>query len=139
MLPLVLLLLAQAPDAALETIARGTFSQVAEAKEVFVRTPAEWNALWTSHAPSQTAPTVDLSAHAVAAVFLGARSTGGFSVEIVRVRDEAGTLVIEYVERQPGPDALVTQALTTPFHIVKVPQYEGTVRFDERTAAPTVR
>jgi hypothetical protein len=110
MLPLILLLLAQVPNATLDTTARGTFSEVSDPKQLFVRSPAEWSVLWKSHAPAQAAPAIDFPTHAVAAVFLGTRPTGGFTVEIVRTRDEAGTLVVEYVERQPDPRALVTQA-----------------------------
>ena len=75
---------------------------------------------------------MDFSKHAVAAVFLGTRMTGGFSVEIVGTRRDGDTLAIEYAERRPDSDAIVAQVLTSPFHIVTVPRHQGPVRFQKR-------
>jgi hypothetical protein len=44
-------------------------------------------------------------------------------------------LIVEYAERRPPADAIVTQALTTPFHIVRLPTHDGPVRF-RRVSAP---
>lgn len=136
MVVLLLVLLAQAPDPALVTIARGEFSGVSDAKETLVRTAAEWGALWKAHSASQAAaPAVDFSQEAVAAVFLGSRPTGGFRVEITGARREVDTLVIEYVERRPDPADIVTQVVTSPYHIVKIPRHNGTVRFQRQSGA----
>jgi hypothetical protein len=75
----------------------------------------------------------------VAAVFLGARPTGGYGVEITGTRRDGDTLVVEFVERRPGPDAIVTQALTAPYHIVTLPRHEGAVVFRSAPAAPALR
>jgi hypothetical protein len=120
--------MAQIP-AAMATIAGGASSGIEDPRELIVRSSAEWNAVWKSHAGPQTAPAVDFSTHLVAAVFLGSRPTGGFGVEIVRTRRENEALVIEYVERRPAADTLVTQVLTSPFHIVKLPRFNGPIRF----------
>jgi PrcB C-terminal len=74
----------------------------------------------------------------VVAVFLGIRPTGGYGVEITAARREGGTLVVEYVERRPRPDALLTQALTAPFHIVALPRHDGAVTF-RHVAPPLIR
>jgi hypothetical protein len=60
--------------------------------------------------------------NAVLAVFLGTRSTGGYSVEIARA--ESGE--IRVAEKRPPKDAMVTQVITSPFKLVAVP-------IDERT------
>lgn len=122
------LLMAQGP-AAVPTVAQGPSSGVEEPKQVVVRSPAEWDSLWKSHAGPQTAPAVDFSTNMVAAVFLGTRPTGGHRVEIVGTRREKDLLIIEYIERAPGADAIVTQVLTSPFHIVKLPRFNGPIRF----------
>ena len=42
---------------------------------------------------------------------------------------EAAALVIEYRERVPAASDIVTQALTSAFHIVKLPRFDGSIRF----------
>ena len=126
---MVPLAFAQGP-AAVVTIGRGSLSGVADRREVVVRSPAEWNTLWQSHAGADAKPpAVDFGQDMVVAVFLGTKPTGGFAVEIVRTHLEADVLVVEYTERRPGPDASVTQALTAPFHIVRMKRHAGAVRF----------
>ena len=124
-----LALLALAAGPAVTTVARGSMSAITEPREVVVRSSAEWNALWKEHGSTQPLPAVDFSKELVAAVFLGSRPTGGFSVEVVGARVEGDALVFEYVEQRPGRDSIVTQVLTSPFHIVKLPAHKGSVRF----------
>lgn len=100
-----------------------------------VRSPAEWDTLWKSHAGPQAVPVVDFSTNMVAAVFLGERPTGGYRVAIVGVRRENDALVLDYVERAPGAADIVTQVLTSPFHIVKLPRFSGPIRFRKVAAS----
>lgn len=129
MILLVLVALLQAAAPSLKTIDRGQNSRVESPRQATVRSPAEWSALWRTHAPNRPAPDVDFSTMMVAAVFLGSRPTGGFSVEIVRTRVDGQSLVIEYVEKRPAPDAITAQVLSAPYHIVAVAAHAGTVSF----------
>lgn len=115
-------------------VARGQFSEITESREAFVRDPAGWEALWGMHAPGQPIPTVEFSNRSVAAVFLGSRPTGGFSIEITGAHREGATLVVEYTERAPMPGAIVTQVITAPFHIATLPRHDGAVRFEKRAS-----
>ena len=132
---ILLLALVQVTALMFATISRGQNSGIADAREVTVATAAEWNALWTLHRGG-AAPTVDFTKHLVAGVFLGTRPTGGYSVEIVAARRDATGIVIEYYERTPAPDVLVTQALTSPFHLVTLERVES-VRF-RRVSPPAL-
>jgi hypothetical protein len=130
MLPAILVVaIVQSASLAVTTVAQGANSGVSDARAVAVASRADWDALWKSHAGLQTAPPVNFSQELVAAVFLGTRPTGGFSVEILRARREGAALVIEYAERVPAASDLVTQVLTSPFHIVKLPRFDGPIHF----------
>jgi hypothetical protein len=61
-------------------------------------------------------PTADFSKHAVVAAFAGTRRTGGYSVKI---GSDGARTSIRLI--QPPADAMVTQALTTPFTVALVP------------------
>ena len=126
-------MVALAADPAVTTIARGPMSAVSESKQTVARSAAEWNTLWKAHAATQPVPDVDFTANMVAAIFLGCQPTGGFSVEMTGTRRDGDALVIEYVERRPGRRDIVSQVLTSPFHIVKLPRHDGPVRFEKQT------
>jgi hypothetical protein len=127
--------LAQGGDVTLVTVARGAQSGIDGAREAVVQSAAEWETLWKSHAPAQPVPPIDFQRDTVAAVFLGMRPTGGFMVDIRRARPDGDALVVEWAEHQPPADALVTQALTAPFQIVRFPTPKGPVRLRRIAAA----
>lgn len=131
MLACMCAVLLQAMAPAITTLDRGMTSDVAVSRQAVAKTPAEWNALWRAHAPSRSLPAVDFAKTMVVAAFLGTKTTGGYSVDIVRTREERGALVVEYVEHRPAPDMMVAQVLTAPFHIVTLPAYAGDVRFEK--------
>ncbi len=131
---------------AFTTVHRGSDSQVEDAKNVTARTAAEWRALWKEHSFSLPLPKVDFTKEMVVGVFLGMRPTGGHSVTITAielvsvVRSAPGAvkhdeLVVTYRVEAPAPNAMVTQALTSPVHLVRLPQHTGTVRFERVTQA----
>ena len=132
MLLLLLGMLAQnAPASSIRTIERGTMSFVDAPRQITARTSAEWAAAWRAHAGDRQAPAVDFSKEMVVGVFLGTRRTSGYSVEIVRTREEGGALVVQYVETQPSPRAVTAQVITMPYHFAALPQRAGEVRFEK--------
>jgi hypothetical protein len=118
------------------TIVRTDMSAVESSREAVVRNAAEWAELWKLHEPVRPAPPVDFEARTVVGVFLGSRPTGGYGIEITEARLEGGELVVEYAERRPGADSMVAQVLTSPAHIVSVPEHAGPVRFVRRAGKP---
>jgi hypothetical protein len=106
------------------TVAKGFASGVLEPLQVAIRTREEWVALWARHTRAQvqpsSAPPVDFSREMVVGIFLGERATGGYEVEITKAeRGETG-LRIHYRSKSPDPGAMVTQARTQPYHVIKL-------------------
>ena len=120
-------MVAQTPS--FTNVAKGDASGQQLAKQVTVRTAAEWKALWKDHAPTEKMPAVDFAKDMVVGIFLGTKPSAGHEVEIVGVRPEGNDLVVEYVQKQPAPGTMAAQILTEPFHLVAVPKHAGTVRF----------
>ncbi len=120
---------AQAPQPPFTSIAKGDMSGQQTAKQVTVRTPAEWKALWKDHAPTEKMPNVDFAKNMVVGIFLGSKPSAGHEVEIVGVRTQDKDLIVEYVQKQPGRGTMAAQILTEPYHLVSVPTHAGTVRF----------
>ena len=111
------------------SVAKGDMSGQREAKQVIVRTPAEWAMLWKDHSPKDKLPAVDFTTNMVVGIFLGTKPSAGHGVEIVGVRTQDKDLIVEYVQKQPGRGVMAAQILIEPYHLVSVPKHPGTVRF----------
>ena len=61
----------------------------------------------------------------VAGVFLGSRPTGGYALEVTAVERDGTDLVVVYREGRPDPREMVTQMITSPFHLVRVDRQES--------------
>ena len=111
------------------TIDRGQQSNIDDAREVTARTATEWTALWKQHAGDRPRPAVDFSTSTVMGVFLGSRPTGGYDVEITGIEKEGSDLIVTWREQRPAKDAMLSQVLTMPFHLVSIPRHTGAVKF----------
>jgi hypothetical protein len=69
----------------------------------------------------------------VVLVYVGSKSSGGYSVDITGVQDSGSSIVISYKENKPGPDDVVFLAFTEPYHIIKTDKSSKTVVFYKRT------
>lgn len=109
---------------------RGEFAQVQGQKFVAARNETEWTALW--QLVGEPAPGPLPERLMALGVFLGARSSGGHSVDITRIGVERSLgqrdmLVVEYREIKPA--GVATAALTSPYTIVLVDRTEAPVRY----------
>lgn len=118
-----------AAQMAFTSVARGHMSDEDLARQVTVRTAAEWKTLWQGHAPTEKMPAVDFDTQMVVGLFLGSKPSDGYDVEIVGVRTEGTALVVEYAQKQPGRGTMAAQMLTAPYHFVAVAKHPGPVRF----------
>jgi PrcB C-terminal len=115
----------------MRSIDQGPESRIDMSKQVSARTADEWDALWKEHGGGRARPAVDFSKEVIAAVFLGSRPSAGYSVQIVRARQEGASLIVSYTETRPAPGALAAQVLTSPYHIVAIPKGSTTdVKFE---------
>ena len=93
---------------------------------------------WVEYAGSPAPADVDFSREWVAFYGLGVRNTGGYSAEILSVTNIASAelLVLETKSQSPGPDCIVTQAITYPFAAIKfeIPEVVPTWATSEHSA-----
>ena len=125
------LMLLEAPNT--RTIAKGDQSNIDDAKQVLVRTDAEWTKLWQQHALSQPRPVVDFSRELVVGVFMGSRPNAGFSTAIVSATAApGGALIVRYTETLPAAGSVSAQILTFPYHLAAIPKSAVTdVKFEK--------
>ena len=103
------------------SVIKGYRSGVREPLQVLIRNQADWSELWRKHATdfNATPPVVLFDQEIVAAIFLGAKPTGGYDVTIVRIEQKGEEVTVYYQETVPPPGSIATQAFVQPFHIVR--------------------
>jgi PrcB C-terminal len=113
------------------TVDKGGQSNIDEAKQVVVRTDAEWTKLWQQHSPDRPRPAVDFAKDMIVGVFMGSRSTAGYNISIVSTFAKDGNVLVRYQESAPRPGTMAAQVLTFPYHLVAIPKASGEVRFEK--------
>ena len=111
------------------TLDRGQYSGVEQPREMVMHSPSELSAVWKANPDNRALRAVDFTKSTVIGVFLGSRSTGGYTAEITQIDREGDHLVVSWREMKPSPDVMVTQAFTAPYHLVTIDKFDGPIQF----------
>jgi protease stability complex PrcB-like protein len=107
-----------------------------------VRDAAAWQTIWNHiylrQSPVPPLPSVDFSRDMIVVVALGARPTGGYGILIDGASESANDAVEVIVDSSsPASSCVLTEALTQPVDIARVPLRDGAVTFVERSHETT--
>lgn len=114
-------------------IDEGTHAALDERKNFRIMDGEQLAAVW-AHAYGDNAPPmprIDFTRHEVLAVFDGERPTGGYAVLVSKVIDEPDARTVVITRLEPGEGCVTTQALTTPFQLVRVPRSDKEIEREE--------
>ncbi|MDZ7839118.1 MAG: protease complex subunit PrcB family protein [Actinomycetota bacterium] len=111
-----------------ETLARG-YNSSAEDKDYYVVADQQTFGQISEKIDQQQIDNVDFGREMVIAVFQGRQSTGGYEIEVEKVVRTAENLKVYINETVPDPSDMVTQALTCPYHLIKLPKVDLQVEF----------
>jgi len=93
---------------------------------LLVRDAAElrsiWNFAYGNVLNPPPVPIVDFARETMVAIFVGQKPTGGYGLAIRGVTFEGGDLFVALDLQEPRPGAMVTQALTSPWLIARIPR-----------------
>lgn len=132
---------------AFETMAKGGWSEHSEEKNYAITNGNDWQDLWDRMhlspmvgLPNQpekppALPEADFAREIVIASFQGLKSTGGHSIEIAKITEMQNSVEVLVRKVSPGPNCIVTQAFTSPYHIVKIPRTDKEIVFREEQEA----
>jgi len=119
-------------------IETGTYSGIEEEQRLVINDPETWKKWWKEHTKNMhdtsqpdgiKPPAVDFEKETVILATAGMHSTGGHHISFSDVSLEKGALTVVLTFKSPGPEDMVTMALTYPFAIIAVPKHEGEVEF----------
>src|SRR5690606_37725434 len=108
-----------------ETVASGTQATgVQDQRFEIIASQQQLVSFWTRAHASQLQPPplpdADFRRETLVAIFMGQRPTGGHAVEVRRVSDERGELYLDVAFVAPAAGAMTTQAVTSPWTLVRV-------------------
>jgi hypothetical protein len=125
-------------------IASGSQSNIEEASRKVIQSQEQWRKWWEKHntvekfidgkTVPKPPPKVDFEKESVLVATLGRRSTGGSAVRFTEICRKDGVLTATFQISSPGPEDMVTMALTSPFVVIAIPKHEGSVKFIDKTA-----
>jgi hypothetical protein len=120
------------------TLRQGSMPGLTTFQTLVVRTETAYYTEWFKRFPPpppgmgmpvMSPPKVDFATEMVVIIDLGVRPTGGYLVDIRKASAQGGGLRVEWVEKKPGANCVVTQATTMPFVIAAVSRRDGAVSF----------
>ncbi len=116
-------------DVPFEVVARGTQAVGADrAAYRLVRNREEltqaWNQAYGSSLSVPPVPSADLTRETLVAIFLGPKPTGGYGLDVEAASLEGGDLYVDVRATSPAPGAMTTQALTSPWLLLRIPRGE---------------
>lgn len=112
------------PDS-LATLTREGYSGFATSSRFAVTDPVSWAQTWAQiyrgRTPEPALPAVDFGSYVALVAAMGSRPTGGFSIRIDSLTGTEAGAVLHLTETSPGPNCVVTAAVTAPIHVVLTP------------------
>lgn len=122
-----------------KTIAKGQFCKYYGEDNYVIRDPLSFKIL-LDKAGVVVNDKINFNREMVIAVFHGWKPTTGYdinirSVELVgnpsAVDANGNVLVVTVVKKKPGENCYLSQVITAPYHLVKLPRFDGKVIFEE--------
>lgn len=116
-----------------EVILEGNYSAISDKRELIINSEKDYQALMNDVYKNldqlPKIPVVDFKKNSIVAVFIGSRNTGGYGVKIDSITELSGNLEVNVTETTPGKNCMVTDAITAPFVLLKIPKTEKRAEF----------
>jgi len=116
------------------TILSGEHSNMMKPNQVIIRDEESLKLLYkklneTFFPPIQV-PKIDFEKNIFLALYMGSRTSGGFSINVDHITASQSKLLVYYNEN--GPQSMATAVMTQPFCLVKIERTELPIHFQKR-------
>lgn len=120
---------------AFRTLAEGTQSEATQFRTEVLNSEGDLQRWWTKIGgnPAVTAPKgVQWGKEMLVAINLGQRPTLGYKVYVETIAKRLGQLAVTVVELKPAPGAMVGQAITSPWVIIRMDRQSEPLVFQRK-------
>lgn len=81
--------------------------------------------------PKLEAPKINFDNETIIALFLGEKTSGGYSISVEKVVNYKDSIVVNYKTETPKKGEMVTSVMTQPYCIIKMPKTLKTIVFNK--------
>ena len=115
-----------------ETLAEGVHGGYGKHEYLIINSQSIFDDIWASTFKFKTPPPkpeINFTKNTIIAVFYGWFITGGFTIQVIKIRERSSQYTVYVEETYPGPGSVVTMASTNPYHIVVIEKLTKNVNF----------
>lgn len=109
-----------------ETLAQDFYGGMTESKFMTIKNKKDLDTLYnlinTGKIPKSETPKINFDKETVVALFLGERTSGGYSIWVENVLSVNNIITINYKIKTPKRGEMVTSVMTQPYYIIKIPK-----------------
>ena len=120
----------QEKELSFDTVDKDVNSIIQERAQKVIQNSEDFLELWNEIGSLKMLEEIDFSKYTVIAVFQGQQPTGGYSIEINKVKETKDKIQVYIIETFPDPNDVVTQALTSPYHIISIAKTNKEIEFN---------
>ena len=112
-------------------ILQGEHSNVDKQKNIIITNNEELSSFYSkinmTRTPDFPVPKVNFKKNIVLGLFMGTKTTGGYSIEIDKIESYKNEIIVFYKEK--SPKGMATMVITQPCLIVSIPKKDLPIRF----------
>lgn len=125
----------QEKELSFETVDKDVNSNLEEKNNYVIQNKEEFQILWDKIGSLKLLDEIDFSKYTVIAVFQGQKNSGGYSIEITKIVEKKGVIIISIKELEAGPGQAAA-VITSPYHIIKTNKLTKNVEFEIESNKP---
>lgn len=114
-----------------KTVAKGFNSLEKQKTELIIKSHEElknlWNIIYATQLDKPPLPNIDFDTNIIIGIFLGEKPTAGFSIEVQKIMEENGKIIVYIEETSPPQDSFQAQIITEPYHVIQIPKMDKPV------------
>lgn len=109
-----------------ETLAEDFYGGMTDSKFIVIKEETTLNEIYKlinkSKLPGIKIPIINFEKETVLVLFLGEKSSGGYSIAVEHIISDNDKLNVGYKITSPKPGEMVTTVMTQPYCIIKIPK-----------------
>ncbi|RMZ50576.1 protease complex subunit PrcB family protein [Flavobacteriaceae bacterium PRS1] len=109
-----------------ETLAEDFYGGMTDSKFIVIKEETTLNEIYKlinkNKSPGIKIPIINFEKETVLVLFLGEKSSGGYSIAVEQILDENEKVTVKYKVTLPKLGEMVTTVMTQPYCIIKIPK-----------------
>ena len=109
-----------------ETLAEDFYGGMTDSKFIVIKEETTLNEIYKlinkNKSPGIKIPIINFEKETVLVLFLGEKSSGGYSIAVEQILDENEKVTVKYKVTLPKLGEMVTTVITQPYCIIKIPK-----------------